>query len=200
MISRLPAVVLGLTLGASLLAPVSAHATGAERPSQGMHARRSLPSQAQWLDDVRASLRGANVYLNARARKAPDPSRLAIVLDIDNTSLQSHYEWPEPVYPTRRVADHAAALGMHVFFVTGRLNRGLGMLDPILVDDGFRYDDVFGRRPGEGLVHEKSRHRTRITQKLGYTIVADIGNHATDLVGPYTGRTFKLPDYGGLLD
>ena len=195
---RLPAAVLGLTLGASLLAPASAHAASAAATPVHAHARASLPSRAQWLADVRTALHGANAYLDAQAAQA-DPSTLAIVLDIDNTSIQTHYDWAKPVRPTRRVAAQAAALGMHVFFVTGRFKRDLGMIDPILFDDGYRYDKVFGRRAGEGLVHEKSRHRTRITRKLGLTIVADIGNNTSDLKGPYTGRTYKLPDYGGRL-
>ena len=201
MIRRLPAVVLGLTLGASVLTPAAALAQHASVSAASQpHARKSLPSQSVWLSDVRRSLKGANRYLDRRAGRAEDPSKLAIVLDIDNTSVQSHYAWPKPVIPTRRVANHAVSLGMHVFFVTGRLNRGLGMLDPILFDDGYRYDRIFGRKPGEDLVHEKSRHRVRITNRLGFTIVADIGNHTSDLTGPDTGRTYKLPDYGGLLD
>ena len=195
---RLPAAVLGLTLGAALLVPGGAVVASAPDPVQP-HARKSLPSQAAWLGDTRRALKGANHYLTVRANKAADPSRLAIVLDIDNTSIQSHYAWPLAVPATRRVARHAVALGMHVFFVTGRLQRGLGTVTPVLTDAGYTYDRVFGRRPNEGLVHEKSRHRVRITEKLGFTIVADIGNNTTDLTGPCTGRTYKLPDYGGLL-
>jgi hypothetical protein len=196
---RLSAALLGLTLAASLGAPVAAQASVAPVPP-GAAARKSLPSQAVWLRDVRVALRGAPAYLDRKAERSGDPSGLAIVLDIDNTSLQSHYAWPKAVPATLRVAKHAADLGMHVFFVTGRLNRGLGSVKPILTDQGYRYDKVFGRRPDEGLVHEKSRHRVRITNRLGYRIVADIGNHATDLAGPDTGRRYKLPDYGGLLD
>jgi hypothetical protein len=32
----------------------------------------------------------------------------------------------------------------------------------------------------------------------GYTIVADVGNHTTDLDGGNAGRPFLLPDYGFL--
>ncbi|MGZ4476389.1 MAG: HAD family acid phosphatase [Nocardioides sp.] len=196
--SRLPAALLGLTLAASLFTPASALAAGGDPAPASAHARTGLPSKAQWLADVGVALHGANRYLDARAAKA-DPRTLAIVLDIDNTSIQTHYDWARPVYRTRRVAAHAAALGMHVFFVTGRFKRDLAMIDPVLRKGGFRYDKVFGRRAGEGLVHEKSRHRTRITRALGLTIVADIGNNTSDLTGPYTGRTYKLPDYGGRL-
>jgi hypothetical protein len=197
---RLPAA-LGLMLGASLLAPAVALAQQAAVPSSAAsstHARRSLPSQSAWLADTRRALKGANHYLTVQAGKA-DPSALAIVLDIDNTSLQTQYAWPQAVPATLRVAKHATALGMHVFFVTGRLQRGLGTVTPDLTSAGYTYDKVFGRKPNEDLVHEKSRHRVHITNKLGFRIVADIGNHATDLAGPDTGRRYKLPDYGGQL-
>jgi hypothetical protein len=197
--------VLGLTLGAALLAPAvalaqhaDAPAAGPAHPVPGAHARKSLPSHATWLADTKRALAGANRYLDRQAAKT-DPSTLAIVLDIDNTSLQTQYAWPKAVPATLRVARHAADLGMHVFFVTGRLQRGLGTVTPDLTAAGYTYDKVFGRRPGEELVHEKSRHRVRITDKLGLRIVADIGNHTTDLTGPDTGRTYKLPDYGGQL-
>ncbi|WP_342353759.1 hypothetical protein [Couchioplanes caeruleus] len=37
-------------------------------------------------------------------------------------------------------------------------------------------------------------------ERRGYTIVASIGNSATDLGGGHAERTFKLPDYNGQLD
>lgn len=198
---RLPAVVPALAaaaLGAALLTPAGADAAG---PSSGVgdHARRSLPPRSVWLEQTQQALKGANRYLDAQARKA-DPRTLAIVLDIDNTSIQTRYAWPKAVPATRRVARHAADLGIHVFFVTGRHNGAeLRTATSQLGRVGYVYDRAFGRRLGEGLLHEKSRHRTRITERLGLTIIADIGNHMTDLTGPYTGRTYKLPDYGGQL-
>ncbi|MFI1828874.1 hypothetical protein ACH41E_20840 [Streptomyces sp. NPDC020412] len=44
--------------------------------------------------------------------------------------------------------------------------------------------------------------RTRTVRPIeakGYTIIANIGNRPTDLVGGHAERTFKLPDYGGKL-
>jgi hypothetical protein len=37
-------------------------------------------------------------------------------------------------------------------------------------------------------------------ENSGYTIVANVGNSATDLAGGHAERTFKLPDYDGQLD
>ena len=45
----------------------------------------------------------------------------------------------------------------------------------------------------------KTAKRAEIEAK-GYTIVANVGNNTTDLVGGHAERTFKLPDYNGELD
>lgn len=44
----------------------------------------------------------------------------------------------------------------------------------------------------------KTAQRVAIESK-GYTIIANIGNSATDLSGGHAEKTFKLPDYDGQL-
>lgn len=44
----------------------------------------------------------------------------------------------------------------------------------------------------------KTGERAEI-ESLGYTIIANVGNNTTDLVGGHAERTFKLPDYDGQL-
>ncbi len=44
----------------------------------------------------------------------------------------------------------------------------------------------------------KTEQRAEIESK-GYTIIANIGNSATDLSGGHAEKTFKLPDYDGQL-
>ena len=157
-----------------------------------------MPPKSVWLAKVRKKLAGAKRELNAAAAAAKDPTKLAIVLDIDNTSIQSHYNWPKPVKPTRKVANHAAALGMHVFFVTGRTRSQIKHLDSILFDDGYRYDAIYPRPAGTRLAASKQANRAKIV-KSGFTIVMDIGNRHTDLVGANTGIKHKLPSLGGRL-
>ncbi|WP_346197467.1 HAD family acid phosphatase [Couchioplanes caeruleus] len=49
--------------------------------------------------------------------------------------------------------------------------------------------------------HQTLKTNARIAiERRGYTIVASIGNSATDLGGGHAERTFKLPDYNGQLD
>jgi hypothetical protein len=55
-------------------------------------------------------------------------------------------------------------------------------------------DRYCGRKKGEGLAASKQRCRAYYT-KRGFTILANVGNRKTDLVGGNYKRGFKLPDY-----
>lgn len=188
--------ILALTLGIAL-APSAAPAQSAEPVAHtgAAHARATLPSKSAWLAKVRAKLAGAEDYLDAHAHDAAKP---ALVLDIDNTSLQTHYGWPKPVRPTLRVARHAVADGYTVFFVTGRTQASANSIRPQLSAAGYRYAAVYGRPKGMGLAAAKQADRARIVAR-GYTVVMDIGNRATDLAGANVGHGIKLPSYHGLL-
>ena len=155
-----------------------------------------LPSKSQWLADVRAAMRGSLAYLDERT--TPDSRRLAIVLDIDNTSLATEYAWPRPVRPTLRFARHADALGVDVFFVTGRYAGTLRSARRALRAAGYPIRWMCGGERGESLRHSKQRCRAQITAK-GWTIIANVGNRRSDLVGGNYERGFKLPSYGGRL-
>ena len=200
-----PAVTLGLTLASTVLLPTGARAqlaypagAGGSGTAAGVSAyarRTSLPLRSVWLAKVRKKLAGANDYLDAHAH---DASRPALVLDIDNTSLQSRYRWPKPVRPTLRVAKHAVADGYTVFFVTGRTQGSADSVRPQLTAAGYTYADVYGRPKGAGLAVSKQANRATIVAR-GYTVVMDIGNRATDLWGSNVGHGIKLPSFHGLL-
>lgn len=155
-----------------------------------------LPSKAQWQADVRQAMRGSIDYLDQRVPRGGGP--LAIVLDIDNTSLATEYAWPRPVRPTLRFARHASALRVAVFFVTGRYQDSLRSPRRALRHAGYSVAGMCGRRHGEGLAHSKQRCRRQITHH-GWRIIANVGNRRTDLVGGNYERGFRLPSYGGLL-
>lgn len=178
-----------------VLAPLAP--AGAQQASS--HARRAtLPPRSVWLAKVKKKVAGADAAIDSAVAAAPKGAKLAMVLDIDNTSIQTHYAWPKPVKPVRKVARYAAAHGVTLFFVTGRGEHGLSGVEPVLDAAGYHYAGVYGRRPGEGLAHSKQRNRAAIAA-AGYTVVLDIGNRATDLSGANTGTTIKLPSYDGLL-
>jgi hypothetical protein len=155
-----------------------------------------LPSKAQWRADVREAMHGSVAYLDRRVARGGRP--LAVVLDIDNTSIATHYGWPQPVRPTLRFARHAGALGVGVFFVTGRYQDSLRGARRALRKAGYPITGMCGRQHGETLTHGKQRCRRQLT-RAGWRIVASVGNRRSDLVGGDYERGFRLPSYGGRL-
>lgn len=157
-----------------------------------------------WLRDVRPVIDQAHAYVRDRT-SAPQPGeKLAIVLDIDNTSLETYFDWwfPPAVAPTRDLARYADDRGVDVFFVTARPD----FIHPAtlynLEHEGYPVAGLYGRSIPD-LFDEVSAYKTAqraAIEKRGYTIVANIGNNTTDLVGGHAERTFKLPDYDGRLD
>ena len=174
---------------------------GAAAPSSSV-AAQALPPYDTWIADVTAVADDAAEYLDTRL---PDASiRPAIVLDIDNTALQTAYRpgiTSPATGPILDLALQAEADGAAVFFVTARPEI-LGWQTEINLDSvGYPYEHIylrpwFNTQPNAEL---KTAARTAI-EGLGYRIVANIGNSATDLSGGHAERTFKLPDYDGQLD
>ena len=154
------------------------------------------PSKAQWRADVRQAMRGSIAYLDKRVPQGGGP--LAIVLDIDNTSIATHYAWPDPVLRVRTFARHARAQGIKVYFVTGRLRSDVPNVRPVLRRAGYTFSSVCGRYQGESLAASKQRCRRWITA-AGNTIVANVGNRSTDFAGGNYERAFRLPSYGNQL-
>ena len=159
---------------------------------------RSLPPKAVWKADVRAVMDPGPDYLTQRAASAAPGELLAINLDIDNTSLQSTYAPGRPVRPTLRFAQRAQALGMKVFFNTGRSPANASSVGAQLAKVGFPVDQLCTRQVGETLIEGKQRCRTSFVEQ-GYTLVANVGNNPTDFAGGGYERAFRLPNYRGQL-
>ncbi|MEU7904922.1 HAD family acid phosphatase [Actinoplanes sp. NPDC049118] len=182
--------------------PAPAHATPTvQGTSHRAAASLSLPPYQTWLDDVTAVADRAESYLDDRL---PDSSvRAAIVLDIDNTALQTAYRpgLTSPATPAvLEVARQAADSGAAVFFVTARPQILGWQSEANLRWEGYPFAGIYLRpwfdtQPDQAL---KTAARTAIENR-GYTIVANIGNSASDLAGGHAERTFKLPDYDGRL-
>ncbi|MFJ1705976.1 HAD family acid phosphatase [Kitasatospora sp. NPDC088346] len=194
----------GATLALTATAPaVAAQPAAAPAASVQALGKPDVP-YTTWLKDVRAVADQADAYLKARVPSAPAGEHPAIVLDIDNTSLETDYSFALPtpaVQAVRDVVRSASARGVKVFFVTARP----GFIDCItrhnLTTVGYPVDGLYGRSFLD-LFQETSTFKTAKRAEIernGYTIVANIGNNTTDLVGGHAERTFKLPDYGGQL-
>jgi hypothetical protein len=184
--------VTGTVLTAGLTTPAAA------APPTAVVAQ-ALPAYETWLADVKAVTDKASAYV---ATRLPDSRiKAAVVLDIDNTALQSKYK-PYDATPTvLALAQRAGAAGAAIFFVTARpeIIEGPSIINLRVV--GYRWTDIYTRPTFDFSDNQtlKTEARTDI-ERRGYTIVANIGNSATDLGGGHAERTFKLPDYDGQLD
>ena len=158
----------------------------------------AVPSKRAWLADVADAMSGSHTYVDQRAQQGGP--RLAVNLDIDNTSLASHYDPGEPVERVLRFARYARSRGMVLLFNTARL-AGDGRLRAArrqLERAGYRVTKICGRMRGESLSHSKQRCRQRFVG-AGYTLVANVGNRDTDFAGGNYERAYRLPNYDNQL-
>ncbi|WP_432011595.1 HAD family acid phosphatase [Streptomyces cucumeris] len=134
----------------------------------------------------------------------PGGQKQAIVLDIDNTSLETDLGFTFPqhaVEPVLKLTQYAHERGVDIFFVTARP----GIIYPVthynLEHAGYSVKDLYVRFLPD-LFKDKGEYKAAKRaeiEKKGYTIIANIGNTPTDLVGGHAERHFKLPDYNGQL-
>ncbi|MFI6730026.1 HAD family acid phosphatase [Streptomyces atratus] len=159
---------------------------------------------ATWQADIAAVLDQADTYVDGRTASLPAGEKPAIVLDIDNTSLETDYSWAFPTPAIRRtlaLTNFAHARGVKIFFVSARPDFIESITRYNLKSVGYPVDGLYGRSIGD-LFSEVSAFKTAQRaeiEKNGYTIIANIGNNTTDLTGGHAERTFKLPDYDGQL-
>ena len=158
-------------------------------------AAAAVPSKKQWVADTYQAMRGSRTYVGNRVERGGH--MLAVNLDIDNTSLASHYAYGDPVAVTLRFVKYARAHGVKVLFNTGRV-RGGGRLQEalrLLRHAGYRPTDICGRRTSsEGLTHSKQRCRRHFVNE-GYTLIANVGNLPSDFTGHHYEPAFRLPNY-----
>jgi predicted secreted acid phosphatase len=166
---------------------------------------------------------GATAWLEERAPKAQRP---AIVLDIDETSLSNWQayrlnEWARilggdcdlehgpcgirkwqgmgrgvALAPTRKLVERAHALGVAVFFVTGRPPELRASTERNLREQGYTFEGVVLLPKGgrfASAVDFKAAERRKLSEQ-GYTILLSMGDQQSDLDGGYAERTFKLPN------
>lgn len=162
----------------------------------------STVTEQQWLADVTAAIAPARAYVERRTAE-PTDERPAIVFDIDNTTLATHFHpFAMPgISPVVELAQYAHARGVAIIFVTARVD----FIEPVtrysLEKAGYTVDELHGRDLCdlfEPVQQYKTDERIEIENE-GYTIIASVGNNWTDLGGGHAERTFKLPDYDGLL-
>ena len=162
----------------------------------------------------------ATKYINKRSvenSKKKNPQKLAIVLDIDETSL-SNYKYMVPrkfvgtsdqftadvmdarapaLKPMLSLFNNARQKGVAIFFVTGRHESEKQATVKNLHRAGYNNWAGLYLKPNnykqKSIVPFKSKTRKMITDK-GYTILASLGDQQSDLDGGYAEKTYKLPN------
>ncbi|MBA2657100.1 MAG: acid phosphatase [Tatlockia sp.] len=143
--------------------------------------------------------------------------KLAVVLDIDETSLSNYDKMVKRNFLANReqlhneilAADSAAinsmlalynkALkrGVKIFFVTGRPQTELDATMTNLLRAGYKDWAGLYLRPDNynqpSIVPFKAQARKSIAEQ-GYTIIASIGDQDSDIKGGYLQKGFKLPN------
>ncbi|MFJ8488891.1 HAD family acid phosphatase [Streptomyces sp. NPDC094038] len=166
----------------------------------------STVTEAQWLSDVAAVTGPAQTYIDNRAASNTSGAKQAIVLDIDNTSLETYFEGGITIPatpPVLALAQDAHAKGISVFFVSARSDLYNVVTKANLKSVGYPVDGLYARTVAQLLTESVADFKTsqrKAIEANGYDIIANIGNNTTDLTGGYADTTYKLPDYDGLLD
>jgi acid phosphatase len=157
-------------------------------------------------------------FLRTRAAHRDSQEKLALVLDIDETTLSNYQEmlkvdfaydskvfsaWVEtakaPAIPgTLRLYQEAQRLGVQIFFITGRPDTQRAATERNLRSQGFQnWQQLTMRSPAqakEATSAYKSAARAAI-QAQGYKIVLNVGDQWSDLKGqPEAEFSVKYPD------
>jgi acid phosphatase len=179
---------------------------------------RAYYDSGAWNRAVKKKANKAKAYIVKRTHGRHKARKPALVLDIDETSLNNYpclnanggipyapvpnavcvtkYDAP-PIVPIRALFRRAKDLGVKVFFITARPEAIREGTLANLRAAGFRGRYELILQPAdyteESKVPYKSGARKQI-QKRGFTIIANVGDQQSDLAGGYSERTFKLPN------
>jgi acid phosphatase len=165
----------------------------------------------------------ARAWLEQRAKTARRP---AIVLDIDETSLSNWPAYKangwgrvvngpcdlqqgpcglrawqataqsKALVPTLELVKRARALGVAVFFISGRPPTLQEATERNLREQGYEFEAVILQPAGAMFASAadfKAPERRKIAER-GYTIILSMGDQESDLKGGYAERVFKLPN------
>lgn len=215
----------GRVLGVALVSLVTACTAARQIPSlydtQAGIAR--YISSGQYDQEFAAVVARAQAYMEKRSRAVSKP---AIVLDIDETSLSNWPAYrmngwaripagpcdldhgpcgirawqamaaSKALAPTLALARRAEALGVAVFFITGRPPELRDATERNLRQEGYQPTGVILLPEGRTFASAadfKAPERRKIAEQ-GYSIILNMGDQDSDLRGGYAEQTFKLPN------
>lgn len=202
------------------------HKKLAEPPNIGLIKLQVLDyiNSGSYDEDIIDVVENAKNYLNKRVtlnRASANPQKLAIIIDIDETALSNiptllrvgfsrkqKYFCPG-AFETRDLAipqvlslfNQAKALGVSVFFISGRSKKGLSSTIQSLHNVGYKgwagiylIPSNYRNKAGKySIVSFKAQARNKITND-GYVIVLNLGDQNSDFEGGNSGKVFKLPN------
>jgi len=210
-----PATVGASDLAASLHSYHDGGQYGADLGAVDAQARSFMLKQAKALRQKRKQrCSGKKAKKKSRSAASCKPLKLAIVLDIDETSLSNYAQLSltdfsgaaaalavaalggnsPAIAPTLDLYQRARAAGISVFAITGRPAGIETQTRQNLNNAG--YTDLAGIffKPGsEAVIPFKSGQRAAL-ESQGYRIVANVGDQESDLAGGHADRSFKLPN------
>ncbi|MGW2745940.1 HAD family acid phosphatase [Streptomyces sp. NPDC001450] len=198
---RISATAVSVAALTALAAPAEAADTSTTSSASATAAKVDY---ATWQKDCQSVMDQALPYLKSRIADAKPGEKQAIVFDIDNTTLETDFgfSYPQPANkPVLNVAEYAQEHGVSLFFVTARPGIIYWPTEYNLEHDGYDVSGLYVRGLFDlfkDVAAYKTAQRVDI-ENQGYTIIANIGNSATDLSGGHAEKTFKLPDYNGQL-
>jgi predicted secreted acid phosphatase len=180
---------------------------------------REYRNSGEWDRDISAATNRAKAYIAKRIRARRVPPKPALVLDVDDTSLDNYpcidagdpqsanvlgllincwvrFDVPA-VDQTRSLFRRARRLGIKVFFVTGRFEPFRKGTRDNLRSAGYRTPFELVMRPAED--HRPSvvpfkRSARRAIGTRGFTILANLGDQRSDLQGGFAERRYRLPN------
>jgi predicted secreted acid phosphatase len=205
---------LAVALIALLIVPVAA---ATDPTSKSAAEIRQYRTSGDWAKDVAKQAKLAKAWLKQRTQAKHAPKKPALVLDIDETSLDNYpcfdaqggipydtviniqcvtaYNAPA-IKPVLSLFKRAKQLKVKVFFITGRPEPIRDGTLQNLKAAGYTGKNELTMLPagyGGSLIPYKSGARKRI-QKRGFKIIANVGDQQSDLKGGFSERTYKLPN------
>jgi acid phosphatase len=217
-------VALTVALLASACAHQNAAVRGVPNLFDAQRAVQQYIESGSYEADFARVARDAQAWMERRAAQVAKP---AIVLDIDETSLSNWPAYKvngwvritggdcnleqgpcglrawqglgrsRALGPTLTLVRRARALGVAVFFISGRPATLQESTERNLREQGYEWDEVIllpaGAAPFPSAVDFKAPARRKIVER-GFTILLSMGDQDSDLRGGYAERTFKLPN------
>jgi predicted secreted acid phosphatase len=179
---------------------------------------RDYYSSGDWKKAVTKQVTKAKAYLAKRTHGKHKAKKPALVLDIDETSLNNYPCFNEKggipydavvnvqgvtafdapaVKPGLSLFKRAKQLKVKVFFITARPEQIEDGTLKNLRSAGYKGKYELFLQPADykqdSKIPYKSGARKKI-QKRGFHIIANVGDQQSDLKGGYSERTFKLPN------